>query len=283
MFEKILNAVRANVPLVHCITNYVTVNDCANILLACGASPIMADDAAEVEEITSLCAALVLNIGTLNTGTMESMRKAGRRASELGRPIVLDPVGAGASKLRTDAALRLIREARPAVLRGNMSEIKAVAQALGCTDAHDKNSVGTTGVDAAPADRVTQGNLGAAVAFAQTLSRKTGAVVSVTGALDIVTDAGKAYIIRNGTPMMSKVTGTGCMLSCVTGAFCAANPGRILDAAAAAVAAMGVCGELAQRMLAGEDGTATYRTRIIDFMSRLDEAILAGGAKVEIR
>ena len=274
MFEEILSNVRSKAPLVHAITNYVTVNDCANMLLACGASPIMADDAAEVEEITAICAALVLNIGTLNARTIESMLLAGRKAADLAHPAVLDPVGAGASALRTGTALQIMQDVRPCVLRGNISEVKAVANAGGSTQ----------GVDAAAADRVTEDNLDQAVVFAQGFSRQTGAVVAITGAIDIVADGSKAYVIRNGTALMSRVTGTGCMLSVLIGAFCAANPDHLLEATAAAVAAMGLCGELAQRKLQQVDGgTATYRTLIIDCMSKLDGATLAGGAKVEIR
>lgn len=274
MFEEILMSVRSKAPLVHSITNYVTANDCANILLACGASPIMADDAGEVEEITSICSALVLNIGTLNDRTIASMLKAGRKASELGHPVVLDPVGAGASALRTETAGRIMDEARPAVLRGNISEVKAVANAGGSTK----------GVDAGAADRVTEDNLNGALAFAKDLSRKTGAVVAITGAIDVVADGTKAYIIRNGTPLMSKVTGTGCMLSAVIGAYCAANPDKLLEATAAAVCAMGLCGELAlEKLSKANGGTSTYRMLLIDCMSGLDAVTLSGGAKVEIR
>jgi|GEM_PF-5641267 len=127
MFAEILNKVRLDCPLVHCITNYVTVNDCANVLLACGASPVMADDEREAEEIVSIASALVINIGTLNSRTIPSMFKAGRRANELGRPVILDPVGAGASSLRTATAMDLMREIDFAVIRGNISEITSIA------------------------------------------------------------------------------------------------------------------------------------------------------------
>ena len=127
MFKDMLENVRKNCPLIHNITNYVTVNDCANILLACGASPIMADDKEEAAEITSICAGLNINIGTLNSLTTASMLIAGKRANELNHPILLDPVGAGASKLRTDTALQLLEEVKFTVIRGNISEIKTLA------------------------------------------------------------------------------------------------------------------------------------------------------------
>ena len=170
MFRNILANVRAKSPLVHNITNYVTVNDCANIVLACGASPIMADDAAEVEDITSLCAGLNLNIGTLNSRTIPSMLLAGHTANRLGRPVVLDPVGAGASHLRTETALRLLREVKFTVIRGNISEIRTLAAGSGTTK----------GVDANTADKVTDETLDKTVAFAKAFAARTGAVVAVT-------------------------------------------------------------------------------------------------------
>ena len=214
MFRNLFANVRAKSPLVHNITNYVTVNDCANIVLACGASPIMADDAAEVEDITSLCAGLNLNIGTLNSRTIPSMLLAGHTANRLGRPVVLDPVGAGASHLRTETALRLLREVKFTVIRGNISEIRTLAAGSGTTK----------GVDADTADKVTDETLDKTVAFAKAFAARTGAVVAVTGAIDIVADGERAFCIRNGHPMMSAVTGTGCQLSALTAAFCAANP-----------------------------------------------------------
>lgn len=244
MFEEILNKVRSKIPLVHSITNYVTVNDCANILLACGGSPIMADDQSEVEEITSICNSLVINIGTLNERTIRSMLKAGKKANELSHPIVLDPVGAGASALRTDTALKLMQELKLSVIRGNISEIKALSQGSGTTK----------GVDADACDTVMENNLDEAVTFTKNFSKRTGAVIAITGAIDIVANSSKAYIIRNGTPLMSKITGTGCMLTAVIGANCGANPDNLLDATAAAVCAMGVCGELALRKLQEVDG-----------------------------
>lgn len=274
MFREIVDNVRNKTPLVHSITNYVTVNDCANILLACGASPIMADDLSEVEEITSICSALVINIGTLNERTISAMLKAGKRANELNHIVVLDPVGAGASHLRTSTTAQLVEELKFTVIRGNISEIKTVAQGSGTT----------RGVDADVSDKVTDENLDQATGFAKELSAKTGAVIAITGAIDIVADRNKAYIIRNGNALMSKITGTGCMLTTVIAAYCAANPDHVLDAAAAAVSAMGLCGELAyDRMSKNGDGTSSYRNHIIDFMSKMDGELLLGGMKVETR
>lgn len=273
MFGEMLKNVRASCPLIHNITNYVTVNDCANVVLACGASPIMADDREEVAEISSLCAGLNLNIGTLNSRTIDSMLLAGKRANELGHPVVLDPVGAGASKLRTETALRLLNEVRFTVIRGNVSEIKVLASGSGSTK----------GVDADLADRVTEENLDEMLAFAKSFAAKTGAVVAITGAIDLVTDGKTACCIRNGHPMMSSVTGTGCQLSAMTAAFVTANPTQPLEATAAAVCAMGLAGEIAHGRLTKLDGNASYRNYIIDAIYNMTPEMLEKGARYEMR
>jgi len=269
---ELLERVRRSRPLIHNITNYVTVNDCANVLLACGASPIMADDPEDAVEITAICGGLNINIGTLNQRTIPAMLAAGKRAAELGHPVVLDPVGSGASKLRTDTALQIVDQVRPSVIRGNISEIKALALGSGSTQ----------GVDANVSDAVTQDSLDEAVRFAKQFSQKTGAVIAVTGAIDVVADGGTAYCIFNGHPMMSRVTGTGCQLSALTAAFVTASPDAPLEAAAAAVCAMGVCGELAYRRLGELDGNASYRDYIIDAMYRLDGEALDRQANYRI-
>ncbi|HWQ51355.1 MAG TPA: hydroxyethylthiazole kinase [Terriglobales bacterium] len=267
MFGEFLTATREKKPLVHCITNYVTVNDCANILLACGGSPIMADDAAEVEEITAICSALDINIGTLNERTVKSMLLAGRRANQLGHPVLLDPVGVGASHLRTRTAYDLIDGVKFTVIRGNISEIKTIYAGSGTTK----------GVDADVADAVTDDTVPQAAAFAKTLAARTGAVIAITGAIDIVADGSRAFAIRNGHPKMSRITGTGCMLSAVTCALVAANPGHTLEATAAAVCMMGICGEMA----AAASGTGSFRAALIDAMSNLDGAGLDKAEKCE--
>ncbi|MFA6983532.1 MAG: hydroxyethylthiazole kinase [Sedimentibacter sp.] len=275
MFSEIIKNVKNKTPLVHNITNYVTVNDCANVLLACGGSPIMADDIEEVEEIVSISSALVLNIGTLNSRTIESMIKAGKKANELDIPAILDPVGVGASKFRTDTARKLLDEVKFAVVRGNMSEIKA----LGNT-----NAKGARGVDANVADSINEENLTEVVEYVKSLSGKLSLVVAVTGAIDIVSDSTKTYIIRNGHPMMGKISGTGCMLSSTIGAYCGANKDNIIDATAAAVCIMGLSGELAyEKMKKNDEGTSMLRSHLIDFMSKIDDEMLKEGAKVEIR
>lgn len=272
MLKEMLENVRAKSPLIHNITNYVTVNDCANILLACGGSPIMADDPEEVEEITSICGGLNINIGTLNSRTIPSMLLAGKKANALGHPVVLDPVGAGASTLRTQTAYKLLEQVKFAVIRGNISEIKTLANGQGTTK----------GVDADVADTVTEENLAQTVAFAKAFAQKSGAVIAITGAIDIVADAQKAYCIYNGHPMMRSVTGTGCQLSAMTAAYVTANPNNMLDAVAAAVCAMGICGEIAYERISSADGNASYRDYIIDAVYRLDGETLKNRAKYKI-
>lgn len=271
MFKERFDNVRRTRPLVHCITNYVTVNDVANAVLAVGASPIMADDEDEVKDITSLCPALCVNIGTLNQRTICSMLLAATKAHELGHKTVLDPVGAGASRLRTDTALRLLDAVPFSVVRGNISEIKSLAIGQG----------GAKGVDADVADRVTEENLAAAIAFAKSFAKKLGTVVAITGAIDIVADSNRAFVIRNGRAEMASVTGTGCMLSAVTAAFIGAG-GNTLEAAAAAVAAMGLAGETAWSRMQEGDGNATYRCRIIDALYNMTGDVLEAGAKYDI-
>ena len=273
MFAQIFENVRRKAPLIHNITNYVTVNDCANMLLACGGSPIMADEQDEAVEITAICGGLNINIGTLNQRTIPAMFAAGKRANELGHTVVLDPVGAGASGLRTDTAVQLLEKIQFSVIRGNISEIKTLAFGSGTTK----------GVDADVADRITEENLDEAVDFAREFAHRTGAVVAITGAIDIVADGERAFCIRNGRPEMSAITGTGCQLSALTAAFVTANPDRSLEAAAAAVCAMGLCGEIAHGRMTELDGNSSYRNYIIDAMYRLTPAELEKGAKYEVR
>lgn len=266
-----LEQVRANVPLIHCITNYVTVNDCANALLACGGSPIMADDKDDAPEITRICGGLVLNIGTLNARTIDTMRAAGAVAGDLAHPIVLDPVGAGASALRTDTAASLIDVLPITVVRGNMSEIKALTGA----------AAATRGVDVNPDDAVTDENLATSAGIVRELAAKLGCVVAVTGAIDLVADAERAFAVRNGHPLMGKITGTGCMLDTIIAAYVTANPACPLEACAAAIAGWGLSGEVAAGRMGALDGNASFRTYLIDAAYNLSADQLAAGARIE--
>ena len=273
ILKTMLENVRAKTPLVHNITNYVTVNDVANVLLAAGGSPIMSDDADDVEDITSICGGLNINIGTLNKNTIPSMFLAGRKANELGHIVLLDPVGAGASRLRTDTANRLMREVRFDAVRGNISEIKTLCTGSGTTK----------GVDADVADAVTEANLDDGVALVKAFARQAGRIIAVTGAIDLVSDGERCWCIRNGRPEMSRITGTGCQLSALTTAFLVANPGHKLEAAAAAVCTMGLAGEIGWANMQPGDGNSTYRNRIIDAIFNMTGDALEKGAKYELR
>lgn len=273
MLGTCIENVRKNVPLVHNITNYVTVTDVANVLLACGGSPIMSDEPKDVEDITSICGGLNINIGTLNKRTIKGMYKAAARAQELGHPILLDPVGAGASALRTETAVGLMDSFDLTVIRGNISEIKTLALGSGTTK----------GVDADVADAVTEETLDQAVAFVKAFAAKSNAIIAITGAIDLVADAENCYVIRNGRPEMGKITGTGCQLSGMMTAFVVANPDNKLEAAAAAVCTMGLAGEIGWSRMQEGDGNSTYRNRIIDAIYNMDAATLNEGAKYEVR
>ena len=272
MFGFFLENLRKNGSLVHNITNYVTVNDVANVILACGGSPIMSDEIDEVEEITSICNSLNVNIGTLNRRTIESMFLAGKKARQMNHPIVLDPVGAGASKLRTETAMELIKVLSPDVIRGNVSEIKALS--LGSTT--------TKGVDANISDFVTDENLPEMVAFGKSFAKERNSVVAITGAIDLVADRDKCYIIRNGCAEMSQITGTGCQLSGMVAAFVAANSHNKTDAVAAAVCLMGLAGEIARSKMGCDEGNASLRNRIIDEICNMTGDVLDRGAKYEL-
>ena len=271
--KNFINRVRNMTPLIHNITNYVTATDVANILLACGASPIMSDDVDEVEEITSICGGLNINIGTLNRNTIPAMFLAGRKANELGHKVLLDPVGAGASRLRTETALKLMDKLKLDVIRGNISEIKTLAQGTGKTK----------GVDADVSESVTENNLDDTIPIVKHFSKITGSIIVITGAIDLVADHQRCYVIRNGRPEMGQITGTGCQLSALITAFMVANPDTLLDTTAAAVCTMGLAGEIGWKNMLETDGNSSYRNRIIDAIYHMDGDTLEKGARYEIR
>lgn len=257
-----LENVREKCPLIHNITNYVTVNDVANIVLAVGASPIMADDIAEAGDIASIAGALVINIGTLNACTVESMVEAGKRANQAGVPVVLDPVGAGASALRNETVARLLKEVKLTVLRGNLSEVSFIAG----------EQSNTKGVDAGEADANND-----AVAIAKKVAKQLGCVVAITGKVDTVSDGERVARIENGVAYLSKVTGTGCMTSALVGSYCGANEDAFV-ASVAGIATMGMAGELSYEAHA-EKGTGSFHIGIIDAVSQLDAQTMKARAK----
>lgn len=265
MIGEIIEQNRKFKPLVHCITNYVTANDCANMLLACGGSAIMADDPGEIAEITAICDGLVLNMGTPNPRKIRAMLKAGKMANVLQNPVIFDPVGVGSSGMRRKAAAMLLKKVRFAAIRGNASEISTLVCG---TRAH-------RGVDA------DAGENGNALENAKVLALKYNTVVIATGDEDIVTDGKNTYRVMNGHSMMRTVTGTGCQMSALIGAYITANPKEPLKAALAAVCAMGLCGELAWERLGPHEGNAGYRNHIIDEIYHLTPETLERGAKYE--
>lgn len=243
-----LRSIRRNRPLVHNITNFVVMNSTANALLACGASPVMAHAENEVEEMAALSAALVLNIGTLTDAWLAAMLKAGRMATKLGKPIVLDPVGAGATALRTRAAKEVLTQTRVGVVRGNASEILSLA---------GENSE-TKGVDATR-------SVDDATRAAVLLARELGVTLAVTGVTDLVTDGRRLARIDGGHALMPMVTGMGCTASALTGAFHAVDPDPF-SAAVSALALLDVAGETA-----GLDtgGPGTFQVRLLDTLYTL--------------
>jgi hydroxyethylthiazole kinase len=255
-----LARLRAATPLIHNITNYVVMNTTANALLAIGASPAMVHAVEEVEDFTAISQALVINIGTLSPRWVEAMALAAARACDRGIPWVLDPVGAGATRYRTDTASALARLG-PTVIRGNASEIMVLSGAVG---------VAGKGVDSTQAtDR--------ALDPAMRLARETGAVVAMTGAVDYVTDGRRTVALRNGHPMMSRVTGLGCTASALVGACLAATP-DVIEATVAALTALGVAGEIAAEQAAGP---GTLQLQLLDALYQLDEVTVRERGRIE--
>lgn len=272
MIKDILDIAKKTNPLVHNITNYVAANDCANITLACGGSPIMADDPEEVEEITTLSNALVMNLGTLNLRILEAMIKAGRRANKLKHPVILDPVGVGASSFRQQALKELLNTVDFQVIKGNISEIKTIG---------NKKTI-CKGVDASEIETITEDNIEGAIGLATQLSTDLGAIIAITGAIDIVADKDLVYIIRNGHPSMRNITGTGCMLSSIIGVLVGANPDKLLDATVTALGIMGVCSELAySKIVEKSQGSGSLKIHLIDCISNVDYKILENKIKIE--
>jgi hydroxyethylthiazole kinase len=254
--NAIFATIRKQKPIVHHLTNYVTANDCANGVLALGGSPIMADEKSEVEEIVSIASSLVLNIGTANQRTLESMILAGKKARDLHLPIILDPVGSGASAFRTNATRRIIEETAPSILRGNMSEILSI---YGDTSE-------TKGVDASQAHAAY--GLDAGKEIAKNLARKLGCIVAITGKTDIVTDGNRTFAIHNGHSRLANVTGTGCMCTSLVGTCCGVTS-NLLVATVAGILRMGLAGELAQNECK-EKGESSFHISILDHIGSLD-------------
>jgi hydroxyethylthiazole kinase len=254
-----LRRLRETKPLVHQITNYVVMNETANATLALGALPVMAHAREEVEEMVSIAGALVLNIGTLSPSWVDAMLAAGRRANELGIPVVLDPVGAGATRYRTETSKQILDEVRVTVLRGNAGEVATLVGVE--AEVRGVESI-DSGADA--------GDLARAAGSA------LGLVASVTGPVDHVSDGTTVIAVENGHPLLASITGTGCMSSALTGCFLAVNRERPLEAAAEALVAFGIAGEDAA---VGARGPGSFHVALYDALAALDPATVDGRAR----
>ena len=255
-----LRELRERKPLVHQVTNYVVMNETANATLALGALPVMAHAREEVEEMVGLAGALVLNIGTLSPHWVDAMLAAGMAANAAGIPVVLDPVGAGATRYRTDTARRILEGVKVAVLRGNAGE---VATLVGVDS--EVRGVESITVGGEPAD------------LARAAARNLDLVASVTGPVDHVSDGRRVLAVANGDELLAHVTGTGCMSSALTGCFLAVKREAPLEAAAEALAAFGVAAEDAAR---GAEGPGTFHVGLYDALAALDPDTLDGRAKI---
>ena len=257
---KTLRELRERKPLVHQITNYVVMNETANATLALGALPVMAHALEEVEEMVGLASALVLNIGTLSEHWIEAMLLAGRAAGEHGIPVVLDPVGAGATRYRTDTARRILDEVRVTVLRGNAGEVATLVGAH--AEVRGVESI-ASGLE--PAE------------LAREAARQLGLVASVTGPVDHVSDGERVLAVAGGHPLLARVTGTGCISSALTGCFLAAKPEQPLEAAAEALAALDVAAEDAA---AAAGGPGTFHALLYDALAGLEPEKLDARARI---
>lgn len=259
-------------PLIHCITNYVTVNDVANILLAANAAPVMADSINEVEDISNISNALYINIGTINERTIESILLAIKTANCINIPVVLDPVGIGASKYRNECIERILKSGQISVIRGNISEIKAIGNTC--------NS--TRGVDASDSDLVNNSNIDSIIDYAKSLSKKLNSVIAISGQTDVICHKEKCILVNNGNSMMAKITGTGCMLTSLIAAHLASN-NDYFNATISAIAQMGIAGEIAKERMHEIDGNASFKRYLIDAINYLDEKRIIERVKYEIR
>lgn len=249
--------IREKKPLIHCITNPISINDCANIILAAGAKPIMAEHPEEVSRITSLSAALAVNLGNITDIRLASMEIAGHSAQHNDIPAIIDLVGIACSDLRLGFAKKFIKNCKPAVIKGNISELKALADVE--NDAK--------GIDAGENDAINRAGITANVELLKKLAKQSGAVIVATGAADLITDGKRSFLGENGTEMLANITGTGCMLNALTAAYLASGKGS-LTASLAAISTMGISGELAMKKAYGP---GTFRAALLDEVYNLTE------------
>lgn len=268
ILEKSINLIeklRQESPLTHCITNVVTVRDCANAVLAVGGSPIMANAPEEAEEIVSIANSLVINIGTLTEEQIETMKKSAKQAAKMEKPFVLDPVGIGISKIRNETPIDIIKESKPAIIRGNLSEIKAIATFYGILD----ECTTAKGVDVADTDIISEDTLEINAQIVKNIAEKLDTTIAVSGPIDIVSNGKEVYALKNGNSMMANITGTGCMLGCIMGAYTAIDDSLL--AAITATTVMSIAGEIAAKTATDNNqGTGSFGTYLIDELSKMN-------------
>lgn len=268
ILEKSINLIeklREESPLTHCITNVVTVRDCANAVLAVGGSPIMANAPEEAEEIVSIANSLVINIGTLTEEQIETMKKSAKQATKMEKPFVLDPVGIGISKIRNETPIDIIKESKPAIIRGNLSEIKAIATFYGILD----ECTTAKGVDVADTDIISEDTLEINAQIVKNIAEKLDTTIAVSGPIDIVSNGKEVYALKNGNSMMANITGTGCMLGCIMGAYAAIDDSLL--AAITATTVMSIAGEIAAKTATDNNqGTGSFGTYLIDELSKMN-------------
>jgi hydroxyethylthiazole kinase len=275
--EENLKNIRAKNALTHCITNSVTINDCANAVLAIGGSPFMAEDAEELEEVVTIADVLVINIGKLSKNQIESMKISAKTANETDTPIILDPVGVGVTELRNKTTMDLIQNYDITAIRGNISEIKAIAKLVGVLD--ESNTA--KGVDVNADDIITEENLKANGDLISTLAKKLNTVILASGPIDILSDGETTVVIDNGDDMMPLITGSGCMLSSIVGSCIGgSNP---FEGSLVAILAMNIAGEKARAKVdAKDEGTGSFRAYLIDYLYKTDSETLVKEANIRI-
>lgn len=264
--SKTIEKLRATCPLIHCITNYVTINDCANAVLAIGGSPSMANETPEMKEFVEIAGTTVINLGTLLEDQIEPMQVAATHTKETKTPLVLDPVAVGVSKLRNDTTKDIINRSSVSVIRGNMSEIKAIGYLYDIIEDNAK----AKGVDVADDDIINKRNMNENCEIIKKIAGNLNTIIAVSGPVDMISDGKDVYLIDNGEPIMSKITGSGCMLTCVIGSFTAVtNP---LDAAIIGSLSMAIAGEKAyKKVQINNEGSGSFRTYLIDELYKMNE------------
>ena len=275
--ENNIKSIREKNALTHCITNSVTINDCANAVLAIGGSPFMAEDAEELEEVVTIADVLVINIGKLSKSQIESMKISAKKANETNTTIILDPVGVGVTNLRNKTTMDLIENYNMAAIRGNISEIKAIAKLTGVLD--ESNTA--KGVDVNVDDIVTEENLKDNGEIIKELASKLNTTILASGPIDILTDGKTTIAIDNGDEMMPLITGSGCMLSAIVGSCIGgSNP---LEGSLVAILAMNIAGEKARAKVDEKDeGTGSFRAYLIDYLYKTNAESLVNEANIKI-